>query len=124
MVDLILDEERHNKFKHLKFWEFGDQASWYLLCGIKSHSWESFLAMPDFGWHSARIEDTAYSLKELYDNVEILQPKWNVSHLKEEPYGVLDMYYINPTKKEDTIIRHFCAGQSWKKEYLNKPIIF
>jgi|TARA_A100001391_G_scaffold98323_1_gene65189 hypothetical protein len=126
LVRLILDEDRYNKYKDHKtigsmgemssFWEiFGEQASWYSLAGIKRHSWVPFVLMPHYGWHSETNEDTVYSLKELYENVEVLDPNWNVTHIPEEDGQ--DQFYMLPTRKEDVIIRHFAGGRTWRADY-------
>ena len=133
MLDMILSEERYLKFKDHKtigsmgemssFWEiFGEQASWYSLAGIQRHSWTPFLLMPHYGWHSEANEDTVYSLEELYKNVEVLDPNWNVTHIPEEDGD--DRFYMLPTRKEDTIMRHWAGGRKWRPDYFeNKTSI-
>ena len=129
MLDMILSEERYLKFKDLQtmgsmgemssFWEiFGEQASWYSLAGIQRQSWTPVLLLPHYVWHSNKTEDTVYSLEELHQNVEILDPNWNVTHLPEEDGD--DQFYINPTKKEHTIFRHWAGGRRWRPEYFNE----
>jgi len=128
MINKLLDEELYKRMKnnisppHKNLitggpnWEiFREQAAWYTLTGIITHSWKSFLDLPNFGFHSAKSSETIYSLKELNNHVEIFQPEWNVTHINEE--DGYNNFYINPTKKEDTIIRHFAAGRKWRKEY-------
>jgi len=131
MLDNILSDERYEKLKDeitvgsmnelSSFWEiFREQASWYSLCGIKRHSWESFLLLSHHGWHSEKNENTVYDLPELYDNVEVLGPSWNVTEIPEEDGG--NQFYINPTAAKDTIVRHFAAGRVWQKEYFERPM--
>ena len=129
MLDLLLDESRYIKYKDKTtlgsmgeisaFWDiFREQASWYSLAGIQRHSWVPFLLMPHFGWHSEANEDTIYSLEDLYKHVEVLGPNWNVTHLPEEDGE--DQFYMLPTRKEDTVVRHFAGGRQWRKDYFNK----
>lgn len=130
LLDNILSETRYNDLKDKitrhelfgtdsSFWDhFREQASWYSLAGIKRHSQESFFNLPNYGWHSDKNEYTIYSLKELHENVHILPTEWNVTIMSGESNGDSFPYFINKTKKEDTIIRHFAAGTEWTKEYL------
>ncbi len=128
LIDLILSEDRYKKlndkqsvheyFGHTNsFWhEFREQASWYSLAGIKRHSNDSFFSFIEhgwhtYGWHSAKDEDTVYSLEELYDNVEILDPAWNVTEIPGESSCIFN---INKVEKENIIIRHFAGGQEWR----------
>lgn len=123
MVDNILSEARYQKLNDKPslheafgytnpFWhEFREQASWYSLAGIKRHSWIPFKDLPNYGWHSNKDEDTVYSLKELYDNVQPLPAEWNTTAVLGEGDC---KFNINKVKKEDIIIRHFAGGQEWK----------
>ena len=71
--------------------------------------------MPHYGWHSEVNEATVYSLEELYKNVEVLDPNWNVTHIPEEDGD--DRFYMLPTRKEDTIMRHWAGGRKWRPDY-------
>ena len=119
----ILNEDFYQKNKDTDHWQqFREQAAWYSLAGIKSHSWDSFLDMPTLGFHSNLTDQTKYGLTELNNRVEIKGPEWNTTLLTEEaddPISqMLQQYNIVKSKKEDTIIRHFAGGQRWRKEYL------
>ncbi len=128
MIDLILDESRYELLKnkvsfhepsnyYSSFWqEFREQASWYSLAGIKRHSWEPFWNLPNNGFHSAKDENTVYSLEELNEHVETLPSEWNVTELEGETPPTFN---INKVKKEDVIIRHFSGGQQWKAEWFS-----
>lgn len=128
MVDLILDEERYNKYNELlsiheafghltSFWgEFREQASWYSLAGIKRHSWKPFWEYENYGWHSDKTEDTIYSLEELHEHVEVLPTVWNVTELENESEC---QFNINKTDKNEVLLRHFAGGQPWRKEWFN-----
>ena len=129
MLDNLLSEERYDKYKDYKttgsmnefssFWEiFREQASWYSLAGIQRHSWIPFFLMSHYGWHSEHREDTIYSLEELYKNVEILDTNWNVTHIPEEDGD--DQFYMNPTQRDQTIVRHWAGGRRWRKEYFER----
>ena len=123
LVDNILDETFFQKNKNMPHWkDFREQASWYSLAGIQTHSWESFLSMPHYGFHSLRTENLFYSIDDLNSHVEIKGPEWNTTLLNEESDNpvsqMLEKYNIIKSKKEDTIIRHFAGGQPWRKEYL------
>jgi hypothetical protein len=131
---LIVDENRYNSLHnqltihekfgtYSSFWEqFYDQASWYSLSGIKRHSDKSFWEYPDYGWHSDKTatgevnEWCEYTLKELYDNVQLLPTAWNVTELEGESSCE---FLINKVTKEDVIIRHFAGGQQWRKEWFD-----
>jgi len=129
LVNMILDEKRYQIFKDIpsvheyfgyvnSFWsEFREQASWYSLAGIKRHSNEPFWNLPNFGWHSDNINKhwVYYTLKELYENVQIIPTKWNVTEMEGETDG---KFLINKVSREDVVIRHFAGGQPWRKEYL------
>ena len=132
MLNNLLSEERYQRLKdkvtigsmneQSSFWEiFREQASWYSLAGVKRHSWEPFLLLPHFGWHSEYSEDTVYSLPELYDNVDILDPNWNVTEIPDEDGG--NTFYINPTRASDVIVRHFAGGRKWREDYFERPLI-
>jgi hypothetical protein len=111
-------ETKHERFGYVNsFWsEFREQASWYSLAGIKRHSDLPFWEYPDYGWHSDKTDWTVYSLEELYENVEVLPTKWNVSEVLGE--SSCD-FLINFVDREDVIIRHFAGGQPWRKEWFN-----
>ena len=38
----------------------------------------------------------------------------HVTHVAGEN---LNEFFINPTHKKDTVIRHFAGGQKWNKDY-------
>jgi hypothetical protein len=118
LINNILDEKLWQKKKDDPHWQaFREQAAFYTLCGIVSHSWIPFLELPDYGWHQNKTDDTRYSIDELHKNVQILGPEWNTTLLAEEYAEIgpaLMQYNITKSKKEDTIIRHFAGGQQWK----------
>ena len=118
LVNDILDDGLYERNKEKKHWKvFKEQAAFYTLCGIPAHSWESFLELPDYGWHSAKTEDTKYSIDELHENVHVLGPEWDTTLLQEEAeitHPGLMKYYIVKSKKEDMIMRHFAGGQMWR----------
>ena len=146
MLDNLLSEERYEKYKdhktadplsqfteykdrpHNSFWkDFREQASWYSLAGIQRHSWESFFLLSHYGWHSDCQEDAVYSLKELYEHVEILNSSWNVTHIPEEDSNnwmerncIGKRFYVNPTHKDQTIVRHWAGKRKWRKEYFER----
>lgn len=127
MIDMVLDETRFNTIGKIEsfheafnykncFWdEFREQASWYSLAGIKRHSWISFFALPNYGWHSDKNEYTYYSLDDLFKHVEILPPEWNATEMIGESNC---NFNINKVEKDKVIIRHFAGGQPWRKEWL------
>jgi len=122
MIDKIMDEEFYQSNKHKKHWqEFREQAAWYSLCGIKPHSWESFLDLPHYGFRSEKEQPSVYDYKQLHTHVEIKTPEWNNTLLSEEADNpisqMLEQYNINKTLAKDCIIRHFAGGQPWRKEY-------
>lgn len=129
MINQIVDEDRWNRLKNTKHGtEFREQAMWYFLAGIMSHSWNSFLWMPNYGWHSAYNEnETYYSIDDLYEHVEVRSPEWNTTLLTEEQSDPvsewLQQYNIVSSQKENTIIRHWAGGQPWNyQEYCKKPL--
>jgi hypothetical protein len=131
MINQILDDNRWERLKNTKHGqEFREQAMWYYMCGIISHSWKSFLQMPFNGWYSDyNKNETYYKISELQQNVEIRGPEWNTTLLEEEQDDniskSLQIYNIVKSKKSDTIIRHWAGGQNWNyQEYCNKEIIF
>ena len=128
LIENILSEERYEALKDVQtvdsmdnisaFWSiFREQASWYSLAGIQRHSWIPFSLMPHYGWHSVNSPYTVYSLEELYQNVEILDTNWNVTHIPEEDGE--DQFYMLPTAKEHVIVRHFAGGRQWRQEYFD-----
>lgn len=128
LFNLITDDSRYEKLKnhqtlherlktYSSFWEMHyDQASWYSLAGIKRHSDIPFWDLPNNGWHTDVNEWTVYSLEELYENVQLLPTEWNVTEMEGESSC---QYLINKANREDVIIRHFAAGQEWRKEWFN-----
>lgn len=131
MINQILDDARWERLKDTKHGkEFREQAMWYFLCGIISHSWKPFMQMPFNGWHSDyNKNETYYNLSELKENVQIRGPEWNTTLLEEEQNDPvsksLQVYNITKSKKSDTIIRHWAGGQPWNyQEYCEKEIIF
>lgn len=128
LLDNILSEERYQKLKDVQslhiafnnyssFWEhFREQASWYSLAGIKRHSWEPFLGLPNCGFHSEKTKDTLYTLEELEKHVEVRPATWNVTH----DYDSTDRFNINKVQDSDVIIRHFAGGQYWDIDKWNK----
>ena len=133
LMNLIIDEKRYielinkesfheGKKTNSSFWqEFYDQASWYSIAGIKRHSNESFWNLPDYGWHSDKDKWTAYSIKELKQNVHVFPSTYNVTELVGESACI---NYINKVSYNDVVIRHFAGGQKWRKEWLNKKNIY
>jgi len=123
LVDKILDEDFYQKNKDTKHWlEFREQAAWYSLAGIHSHSWTSFFELPFYGFNGREnSENIAFGIKELMSRVEIKDARWNTTLLAEEaddPVSqMLQQYNINKTPKKETIIRHFAGGQPWREEY-------
>lgn len=125
LIELILSEDRYQKLNDVPsvheafgyvnpFWhEFREQASWYSLAGIKRHSWVPFSELPDNGWHSAKDENTIYSLKELHENVQILPANWNTTAVIGEGDCKFNINKVDP---QDIIIRHFAGGQEWRDE--------
>jgi len=128
LIRNILDEKRYEKYIDKEsfhepssgsssFWRSHyEQASWYSLAGIKRHSWTSFFDLPNFGFHSAKDEDTVYSVEDLLKHVELLPTAWNVTH----DYESHDRFNINKVRDEDVIIRHFAGSQYWDIEKWNK----
>jgi hypothetical protein len=125
MMDDILNDDLWNQCKDTELWTlWREQAAWYTLAGIPRHSWIDFRIMPHHGWHqtedpffNARIK---YSLKYLYDNVEILGPEWNTTLLVEDKSSIPDglmTYNISKSRRSNCIIRHFSAGQQWRLDY-------
>ena len=56
-----------------------------------------------------------FEINRIYENVEVLDPNWNVTHIPEEDGQ--DQFYMLPTRKEDVIIRHFAGGRTWRADY-------
>ena len=120
LVDRILDEDFYQKNKEKKHWqEFREQASWYSLAGIVSHSDKPFFHKPFYGF--AENKTAYYYHQDLMDRVEIKDARWNTTLLSEETDNpvsqMLEQYNINKTPKKETIIRHFAGGQPWRVEY-------
>lgn len=123
LINNIMSEELYQKLKDEDHWKnFREQACWYTLCGIPSHSWESFFGFQHYGFHKNKTFDTLYSLEELERHVEVRGPEWNTTLLEEEAEDevskFLQKYNIVKSRKENTIVRHFAGGQPWSYEYL------
>ena len=88
-----------------------EQAAFYVLCGIKRHSDISFWNLENNGFHSDITPDTKYSLEEINENIELFPTEYNVTHGGSLESN--DLFYINKTKRENVIIRHFAGGQDW-----------
>ena len=122
LINRILSEELYQKCKDLDHWQnFREQAAWYTLSGILSHSWVSFFDMPNYGFHSTASPHLHYCLKDLDQHVEVRGPEWDTTLLAEEADDAvsqaLQKYNIVKSKKEDTIVRHFAGGQPWSDKY-------
>lgn len=114
-VKNVLDEERYHRLKNTPIWEmWNDQASVYSLFGIMRHSWLPFPELPHNGWGSSRTPDMIYEISEILERVEIMPTEWNVTHVAGENFNE---FFIIPTHKKDTVIRHFAGGQKWNKDY-------
>jgi len=129
LINNILSEERYQKLKDIEtphiafnnhmssFWnQFREQASWYSLAGIQRHSDIPFVELPNNGFHSAKTEDTIYTLDELNEHVEILPASWNATH----EWNSSDRFNINKVRDEDIVIRHYAGGQPWNVEKWKK----
>jgi hypothetical protein len=118
LIDNILDNGLYERNKDSNHWlNFREQAAFYTLCGIPSHSWVPFNELPNNGFHNSISPDTTYTLEELNENVEIIGPEWNTTLLEEESAVIgqaLMQYNIVKSRKEDTKIRHFAGGQAWQ----------
>ena len=114
-VKNVLNEQRYNILKDTPIWSmWNDQASVYSLFGIQRHSWTPFCLLSNNGWHSCVTEDTLYDIEDIKKNVQIFSTEWNVTHVAGEN---LNEFFINPTHKKDTVIRHFAGVQKWNKDY-------
>lgn len=118
LVDNILDDRLFNKMKDDHHWvNFREQAAFYSLCGIPSHSWIPFFDLPNNGYHNALTDNVVYSVAELDEHVELLRPEWNTTLLQEEADQIgpsLMQYNIVRSTKAETRIRHFAGGQQWR----------
>jgi hypothetical protein len=125
VIDDILNEDLWNTCRNTELWKmWREQAAWYTLSGVPRHSWDSFYSMNNYGWHTSQDDllktKIKYSLDELHKNVTVLPPKWNTTMVEEDSDtipGEVMKYNIIKTKKSETIIRHFAAGQSWRLDY-------
>jgi hypothetical protein len=125
LINAIVCQERYNTLKNYPLYKEDikqevpfyacDQHAFYHVAGIKPHSWISFLELPNYGFHSCKTEYTLFSLEELLENIEILGPEWNTTHLVEETgnNNKPNIYDIVKTTKDKVINRHFAGGQSW-----------
>ena len=125
LINGIVSQERYDALKNYLLYKEDikqevpfyacDQHAFYHVAGIKPHSWVSFLDMPNYGFHSCKTKYTLFTLDELLENIEVLGPEWNTTHLVEETgiNGVPNTYDIVKTTKEKVINRHFAGGQSW-----------
>lgn len=128
LIDMILDEALYEAMKENRHWqEFREQAAWYTLCGILPHSDRPFHDFANYGWHSYPTTHTRFSVDELHQHVEVRGPNWNTTILESELRGTeaegLLRYNINPTRADQTIIRHFAGGQRWLVHpYCDRPM--
>lgn len=125
LINKILDDSFYESCKYFNHWQnFREQAAWYTLCGIQTHSDKSFFEIENYGWHSYVTPYTYYDIETLHKHVDIKGPEWNTTLLEEEQDDnisrSLQKYNIVKSFKNNTIIRHFAGGQPWSMEYLNK----
>jgi hypothetical protein len=131
LIEGILSQERYEMLKNYPVvteyddsqttFYINDQHAYYWLAGIKPHSWKSFFELPNNGFHSFKTEHTLFTLDELHNNIELLGPEWNTTHLPEETgdNGKPCWFDIVRTTKDKVINRHFAGGQKWLvEEYL------
>lgn len=115
LVNTMLNNEMYHKLKDTPIWKmWNDQAAWYTIAGIKRHSWDPFMELKNNGWHSDTSENTKLTIDELHKHVEIFPVVWNVTHVAGEGFNE---YFINPSHKKDTVLRHFAGGPSWDHNY-------
>lgn len=115
MLRHMLDEGFYQRMKDNHHWQsFREQAAWYTMTGTVYHSWVPFTDMPNYGFHSDVTPEVKYSLKELEEHVQIFPTEWNVTHVAGEGFND---YFMIPTKRCDTVFRHFAGGQRWQTEY-------
>jgi hypothetical protein len=125
MIERLMSDDRYEKYKDHPFWlEFREQCSWYFLAGIQRHSWTPFNELPNNGFHSELWDADHYSLEELNEHVDIKGPEWNTTLLAEEAKTpqekMLQQYNIVRSLKEDTKIRHWAGGQTWRTDGVYK----
>ena len=132
MISLTIDEERykyyinkktyHERFKnHSVFWDdLVDQASWYSLAGIKRHSDISFWELKNYGWNSDCDEKTIYDVKDLEENVQLFDSRYNVTEISLETDGTFN---INKVAYYKVINRHFAGNQKWNTVWLNPSFL-
>lgn len=125
LINAITCQKRYNALKSMLLYKedvqqnvtfyANDQHAYYHVAGIKPHSWVSFLDMSNYGFHTHKTDYTVFSIQELLDNVEILGPEWNTTHLIEETgdNGKPNYYDIVRIAKDRVINRHFAGGQRW-----------
>lgn len=121
MINKLMSDQRYQKYKNHPFWiEFREQCSWYFLAGIQRHSWIPFNQLPNNGFHSHLWDSDYYSIEDLEAHVDIKGPEWNTTLLIEEAETpqekMLQQYNILRSKKENTIIRHWAGGQTWRTD--------
>jgi hypothetical protein len=95
---------------------FREQAAWYTMTGTIYHSWVPFTDMPNTGFHSDISDELKYTLEELKEHVQIFSTDWNVTHVAGEGFND---YFMIPTDRKKTILRHFAGGQRWQQEYFD-----
>ena len=115
MLDTMLSEQLFEKCKNEDHWQsFREQAAWYTMCGIISHSWTPFTEMPHYGFHSKVTDNIQYSLDDLKEHVEVFPTEWNVTHVAGEGFND---YFMIPTDRSKTVFRHFAGGGLWDESY-------
>ena len=123
LINNILSDELWNKWKNIAtphpgipsrppyphILEFREQAAFYLLFGIKRHSWESFLTLPNNGINADMTYSAQYSVEDFNKHVQLFGPEYNCTIWPDESDTT---FYINKCKKEDVKIRHL-TGCDW-----------
>jgi hypothetical protein len=118
MLDTMLSEDLYQKCSKEDHWStFREQAAWYTMSGIVPHSWQPFNTMKNNGFHSKITSNLKYGIEELEKNVEIFPTEWNVTHVAGEGHND---YFMIPTKRRDTVFRHFAGGGLWDESYFLK----
>ena len=129
LIDRMTDESFYQKYKNVPKWmEWAEQAAWYYLTGLPHHSWDSFLSLDNYGWHTEDYGWDRFSIDELNEHVEVRGPEWNTTLLAEEAETpqeqMLQRYNIVRSQKKDTRIRHWAGGQRWRTdEFYSKEIV-
>lgn len=122
LINSLLDENNYKKYIDDGWWQaWGEQSSFYYLCGIPRHSEIPFTELPNYGFGMEDREETIYTVEELLSNIEIKDVHYNSTWFGESLRSG-NKFYMIKTDYDKIVIRHWGGAQPWEEEFFHNPL--